>query len=862
VEILEREDDLARLLAVVSVAVDGGGALVLIPGEAGIGKTTLVRMLRTAVQGRASMVVVGCEPLSVPEPLGPFRDLSAVLEGLDVALAQMDAPAVARALCRACTTPTVVCIEDVHWADELTLDVVRLLARRVESVPLVVVVTHRDDGLAVGHPLRTLVADLASSPGVVRVEPQRLSADAVAALAAGHGGDSGRVFDLTGGNPFLVVELLESAGVEPPTAIREAALARASRLSPAGRSALEAAAAIGGRVSPALLRRVSGSRAAAIDECVDSGILVDDGSALSFRHELIRHAVERATPATRRAALHGAVVDALVASAPPLDDGRIAHHAVLADRHDTVRRHATAAGDRALDGGAPHEAGAFYDLALAHATGRPEAERAALLGASGTAHWIGGRGAEHARASLQEAADIYAGLGDAVGQGRALRQLARACWVVGRWQEADAASDEAIALFERSRDVQELALALSWKTALLAVRHDAVRLRAIVPRARAAARRAASSEAAVAIDISAALLDGMEGDATSPRRFELALAEARRLGDLHEQIRALVNGMVVATMLRDHDTVDRLYPQAETLLRERALDAPLDDVTQSMARNLLDRGRIRDAAELARSAHRVVAVESAIPTAVEATARARLGEAGARELAAGALADVSGAPDGFREAVVRAACAEIEWLDGDLEAGREHALVGLALRASHGVVSLSGQLALWGFRCGASGSQLPSQTGPAGLELQGEWRAAVEAWRALAAPYEASLAALPGDVRAAGEAHATLRRIGARAAADAFARERAASGRSVPRGPRATTHVDPAGLTVREREVLALVSEGRTNRQIARSLVLSEKTVDHHVASLLRKLDAHTRTEAVARAATRASQVGESRPPT
>ena len=131
-----------------------------------------------------------------------------------------------------------------------------------------------------------------------------------------------------------------------------------------------------------------------------------------------------------------------------------------------------------------------------------------------------------------------------------------------------------------------------------------------------------------------------------------------------------------------------------------------------------------------------------------------------------------------------------------------------------------------------------------------------------AAPYEAALAALPGDSSAAAEAHATLARIEARAAASAFARSRAAAGRSVPRGPRATTQADPAGLTAREREVLALVAEGRTNREIARSLVLSEKTVDHHVASLMRKLDAHTRTEAVARAATRPPQPGEVHSPT
>jgi DNA-binding CsgD family transcriptional regulator len=340
----------------------------------------------------------------------------------------------------------------------------------------------------------------------------------------------------------------------------------------------------------------------------------------------------------------------------------------------------------------------------------------------------------------------------------------------------------------------------------------------------------------------------MEGDRSAPRAFAHALEEARRCGDLQQQIRALVNGLVVASMLRDHVTVDRLYPQAEALMRERALDAPLDDVTQSLGKSVLDRGRIRESVVLARSAHRVVAVESAIATALEATGLARLGDAGARELADGALGKVAGAPDGFREATVRLACAEIAWLDGDLAAGRDHSLAALVLPAVHGIVSLEGELALWALRCGVPVSSLPVLSGPAGLELRGQWRAAVDAWDALVAPYEAALAALPGDARAAAEAFAALTRLEARAAAAAFARERAAAGRTVPRGPRGATRADPDGLTVREREVLALLARGRTNRQIAHALVLSEKTVDHHVSALLRKLDASTRTEAVARA--------------
>ena len=217
----------------------------------------------------------------------------------------------------------------------------------------------------------------------------------------------------------------------------------------------------------------------------------------------------------------------------------------------------------------------------------------------------------------------------------------------------------------------ELALALAWETALLAVRHDAARLRATAPRAREARSPPASADAVLAVDISVALVAGMNGDRRRPDAFDARSNAPVRCGDLHEQVRALVNGTVVASMLRDHAAVDRLLPPGRpSCSRSAGSTRRSTTSTQSRGRSLLDRGRLREAAALGRAAQRVATVESGLSRALEATALARLGEPERGASPRRRCAEVAGAPDGFREAVTRSACAEIAWLDGDHAAGR------------------------------------------------------------------------------------------------------------------------------------------------------------------------------------------------
>jgi DNA-binding CsgD family transcriptional regulator len=157
----------------------------------------------------------------------------------------------------------------------------------------------------------------------------------------------------------------------------------------------------------------------------------------------------------------------------------------------------------------------------------------------------------------------------------------------------------------------------------------------------------------------------------------------------------------------------------------------------------------------------------------------------------------------------------------------------------------AGELAVWGSRHGLEFDAPPAAPEAVKLELAGDWRAAIRAWRELEGPYEAALAALPGDDRAARTAVAALHELGANAAARAFARHRTAAGAHAPRGPRRSTRAHPAGLTRREQDVLERLATGATNPAIATAMHLSERTVAHHVSAILRKLGAPTRLAAI-----------------
>ena len=240
--LLERDGALQTLAAAVRAAAAGHGSAVLVTGEAGIGKTTLVREFVERTGGRVKVLGGGCDNLVTPRPLGPLRDAAAGTGGkLEAALrtgaADTVYPAVVDEL--SWPAPNVLLVEDLHWVDDATVDVLAYLARRLETLPAVLVLTYRDEQVPAEHPARRLLGALSGVP-VARLPLRPLSAAAVDELAADSGWDPRVLHEVSGGNPFYVTEALAAPGAEVPATVADAVLARLRRLQralPGGRRA-------------------------------------------------------------------------------------------------------------------------------------------------------------------------------------------------------------------------------------------------------------------------------------------------------------------------------------------------------------------------------------------------------------------------------------------------------------------------------------------------------------------------------------------------------------------------------------------------------------------------------------------------
>lgn len=910
-QLLERDDPLQHLDGLRAAAARGRGACAVVLGEAGIGKTSLVREFVRRATPAVDVLWGGCEALFLPRPLGPIVDMAPALP-----------PALARSVhagqnyndlfpallahLRDGRRPRVVVIDDAHWADEATLDCLTYLGRRIDTTFALLVVTARSDEIGGDHPLVRVLGNL-PAVSTQRIELAPLSPSAVGQLALAAGRDAAELLARTGGNPFFVTETLAATrGI--PGSVRDAVLARVARLGAAARRVIDVVAVEPARIERALVTACLADRAddaapaetsacdAAIREAIAAGVLHEDGRWLAFRHEIARLCFESALPASEAIGWHAAVLQRLQGRCDPHALARQVHHARGAGRTDLVARLAPRAAEQAAKLGAHRNAAALYRLALAaaeqagveqvealHAGSFPApagdtasgvptrspAEQAALLEAAANELQLtsalpeaievreralamrrrlddrvgiaanqcalgalyrqaGGDLAEYARRA-QEAVDVLdhavdPGIDSAVDPDLPRAASARACATMSHvlclqshYDAAVAWGERAVALAEASGDAAARVYALQ--------RHGSARIcRARDP---AALEQVASA---------------------------LALAIEYRYDDLAADL--FVTLQTLALIHHDHEYALDVGARGIAFCAARDLDPFVAGLLSRRAHSLLQLGRW---AEGAREYAKCLAVPS-VPAISRDSARHALHlqamRRGARAVGTdaytGAVAywrRVHGRIDeqriGFRPPAIAAACAEVAWLRGDLDAAIDVARRGLdaALPSRDG--RLAGPLYVWLRRCGSTVPEHTFDMPEASMrELAGDSKGAAAAWQRSSNPYEQALALAFGDKDDQLAALGLFETLGAaRPARLVRARLQALGERAIPQGPRRRTLADTHGLTPRERQVYELLQQRLSNAAIAARMHRSERTVENHVASVLAKLGVRSRSD-------------------
>jgi DNA-binding NarL/FixJ family response regulator len=866
--LLEREDALKALLELVEFSATAHGRVAVIAGEAGVGKSSLVEALVAGLPDAATVAWGHCDDLFTPRQFGPFLDLAPTL-GPEVqnALTTGSTPAglfpAVLAAIDALPAGSVLVFEDVHWADHASLDLLKFVARRLVPLRVLVLLTYRPDEIGAGHPLTLLLGDLPAKV-TTRIDLEPLSPAAVALLAAEHGRDGRELHRTTGGNPFFLSEILAQPDAEGglPASVRDAVLARAARANADERELLDILSLAPDPVPPTVVERLGGTAGLAARKGLEAqGLLLrDEHGAARFRHELARLSILDALSGAERRAHQRRLLDAYLSLGDAVPPDLIVHHAAAIDEAGLLLEYAPRAAAHAASLGACKAAAAHLAVALRHVDEADPPVAAQLY-----EDWAYQASLfevnEQVIAARHQAVDRWRALGRPDRVGENLRWLWRLHWYRGEIDQADAAATESLAILEAIPPSKELARAYALRALINLLRGQRTESINWGRQAIDMAARFDDVETRVPALVTVATAMLFDGDDAGRALMDEALDLGRAHG-LHEEVaRIHTNYSEYAIVVGDWPLAERLVLEGLAFDIKHGLDSWTTYLKGRHAQLRLNQGRFAEAETLARGAlagegYTVLMKLPALTTL--AIVRSRLGCDDADVRLEEVLQTALGMREQQRITPVRLGLIQHHYLRGQDDAARSH----LEAMLDFGTRVLrpwdAGALRVWAARLDMA---LPPGVGTRpteaqSLELAGDHGAAATLMDARQQPFDAALCRLAGaragTPELARQAADGFEALGCRPGVDAARRlageaSPQTGARSRRRGPYRAARLHPLGLTRREVEVLALMAEGASNADIASSLSRSPRTVEHHVSSILGKLNAANRLEATLR---------------
>ncbi|MFV8816688.1 ATP-binding protein [Haliea sp. E17] len=868
--LIERDEPLQRLLALTESASRGRGAIALLYGEAGIGKTSLLEAFREQLNLQVKVVWGGCDDLYTPRLFGPLHDMARDLGGeLESMLENKTAPAeVLNAVLQRFGNghgPIVFVFEDVHWADHATLDFLKAFGRRISLLNALLVMSFRDDEVDHGHPLSRVLGDLPQA-NIHRIPLASLSSGAVARLDVDGRFEAAELHAITNGNPFFVTELLaaqQAANGPVPASVQDTVNARLNRLSQAESQFLEAVSVTPAAIDRNLVKALFGGEGEVLAmACVGRKLLVEDNRGmLRFRHELARLATLSRLTALEEQACHGRMFDVLSAQDRSYPVDLLVHHAAGALKSGKVLELAPIAARNAAAAGAHREATDHFATALRFAE-EAEPQLAAQL----YEEWAYEAGLalqidDEVLDARRHAITLWRALNRPDKVGENLRWISRLHWYRGEAAKANHFANEAVRVLETTEPSAERAMAYSFRSQLHML-HD--RMDEAIEwgeKALALAEEVDCVEVKVHALNNIGTAKAYRADAEGVAMLKDSLALALQHGFHEHAARVYTNLSCYAVDFREFELADRTLSDGVAFDTRHDLDAWTHYLVGVHAQLRLEQGRFSDAETIARGVLKLehLTLLMRLPAAlVLARVLLRSGAAEAGEHLKLALADAVATDEAQYIIPARLALIEKAWLEG--ATWEAHAQIAALEELATDVFHpwSAGELQVWAHRTGYSLARPAADSipRPFALELAGRGGEAAALWEALDSPYAAALAYIacaaenPADYLKA--ALRTLNSLGALAAMGR-ARDLAVEyrvSRMMPRprrGPYRAARAHPLGLTKREQDILELLLSGASNREMSEKLKRSQRTVEHHVSSVLSKLNVANRMEALLR---------------
>ncbi|RPJ24637.1 MAG: helix-turn-helix transcriptional regulator [Chloroflexi bacterium] len=855
-ELVEREQQLKKLADAWNQVRVGTGCVALVSGEAGIGKTSLIERF-VAGQGRSTRVLWGsCDDMFSPQPLGPFLDIALQLQSDLLQLIQSGADRLTISTqffidLQKDPTPTIIVLEDLHWADEATLDVVKFLGRRVQLAKVLLILSYRDDEISSRHPLHFLLGDFPPHLST-RIPVPRLSEKAVQLLAQQAGRRPENLYTATGGNPFFVSEVIAAGTDGVPTSVRDAVLTRVARLSLAAKDIVELASLMPGMAEIWLIEEILPPDPTALDECIERGILHSEGDSLAFRHELARQAVEDSIPVGKTRSLHTKILAAVLdRERALLPLARIVHHAVRAGDEEATLQYAPAAAWQASTLGAHREAASLYKTSLSSSHHVSAGTQAELLEDLSFENYLIGNVSE-AIQNREQAILIWERLGRYERVGDCQRWLSRLHWLGGRGKEARQYADLAIEILSSQPPGRELAMAFSNKSQLHMLAWEEEPALEWGNRAIELAEKLGAVEIFVHAMTNVGSAESLKDQEGGHAKIERALKIAREK-EMHDHVaRCYAN-------LASNCVRSRQYPEGQRWLEEgleyttaRDLDFYSVYLLGWQVQMYFDTGRWLEAEKQALEAIRLSQhlPASSLPAFIAlGHLKVRQGDPGVGELLERVQSQVLSTGELQRIGPLAAARTEAAWWQGDRDRAATEVSAGYELALSRNDPWIFGQLAYWMWRVGKVDIPVDQVAQPYALMIRGKWQEAAREWERIGCPFEQALALAEGDELAQVQALAIFEQLGARPAADRLRKHLQIQGvMSLPLASKPSPAKGVDTLTRREVEVLQLIAAGLSNPAIAEKLTISVGTVKAHTANIYGKLGTNNRVQALARA--------------